>query len=299
MSHFSYSFCLSLFHSVWQSALLLLVYAVLNLSVNNQSPFHKKNMLFGLLVMQLIISFFTFTFYFGSVEVYTETVDGIFSPSLLNKHTIEKISPFMFIAYSMIVSFRSCYLFYNWKSFKITHKKLLLKPALNLKLFTGTKAIELGIKKNVVLWFSNIISTPLTYGFFKPVIIMPVALINHMMNLLLIASETLFFFNPFIKIIAGKIRLEREKNCDVEVLQSNYPVVNYAEALLKVATFKRPGNSFSLPAVFRKKELLQRIQFFTVDSNLIFRKKTNPFAFILIIVARVNYKSSENVKGTT
>ena len=61
----------------------------------------------------------------------------------------------------------------------------------------------------------------------------------------------------------GKIKLEREKNCDVNVLSFEYSPALYAETLLQAERMKQLTPVFQLAAVSRKKHLLQRIQFFT------------------------------------
>ena len=214
---------------------------------------------------------------------------------VLQQPFIEKMAPWIIALYTSVIFFKSMLIVYNWYRFKKICRSTFIKPSIDLKLFTFKKANEFGITRKVTLWFSNAVSTPLTFGFLKPVILMPVALLNHLsiadaesliihelthiknndylLNWLLVIAETLFFYNPFVKIIARKIKLEREKNCDVQVLQFQYPVIRYAETLLKTAKFRTNINFFPLAAVFKNKQLLQRIHFFTADQNLVFSKK--------------------------
>ncbi|MEO8771463.1 MAG: M56 family metallopeptidase [Ferruginibacter sp.] len=309
MSQFSYSFCLSLFHSLWQCALLLAFYSAIQIFIKKQLPSFKRNILYGLLFAQIIISCITFFIYYnGFLHFYRDIINENFSTLLVKQPLIEKLSPWIISIYTLIIFFKSILLIYNWYRFKSVCKSTLLKPTVDLKLFTFKKANEFGITRKVTLWFSNAVSTPLTYGFLKPVILMPVALLNrlsiaeaesliihelthiknndYLLNWLLVIAETLFFYNPFIKIIAGKIKLEREKNCDVQVLHYQYPVINYAETLLKAAKFKSNINYFPLAAVFKNKQLLQRIHFFTSDHNLVFSKrKYSAVSFSVIVTA--------------
>ena len=309
MSQFSYSICLSLFHSLWQCALLLAFYSVIQPLIRKQLPSFKRNILYGLLSAQVIISFITyFIYYNGSLTFYRDIIDANFSALLVRQPLIEKLSPWIFSIYTSIIFFKSILLIYNWYRFKWVCKSTLIKPSVDLKLFTLKKANEFGITRKVTLWFSHAVSTPLTFGFLKPVVLMPVALLNrlsiaeaesliihelthiknndYLLNWLLVIAETLFFYNPFIKIIAGKIKLEREKNCDVQVLHYQYPVVTYAETLLKAAKYKSNINYFPLAAVFKNKQLLQRIHFFTSDHNLVFSKRRySAISFPVIITA--------------
>ncbi len=310
MSQFSYSFCLSLFHSLWQSALLYVLYLAIQPIVKKQLPAFKRNILYALLFSQVIISVFTFFIYYTNTSnFYRDIIETNFSALLIKEPLLEKYASWITTIYTLVISFKTVQLLYNWHRFKQLCNTTLVKPTVDLKLFTLKKVHEFGIHRKVTLWFSEAVSTPLTFGFLKPVILMPVALLNHLsiqdaesliihelthiknndyiLNWILVISETLFFFNPFIRIISNKIKLEREKNCDVQVLQFRYPVINYAETLLKTAKFKTNINFFPLAAVFKNKQLLQRIKFFTVDNNLVFNKRkygTVSFSAIAITV---------------
>jgi len=309
MSQFSYSFCLSLFHSLWQSALLLILYAAIHPIVKKQLPSFKRNLLYGLLFSQVIISSCTFLIYYSSsFGFYRDIIEpGVSTFLLAQQSFIEKYSYWIISFYILVISLKTIQLLYNWYRFKRLCNTTLIKPSVDLKLFTVRKAYEFGIGRKVTLWLSDAVSTPLTFGFLKPVILMPVALLNNLslaeaesliihelthiknndyiLNWLLVISETIFFFNPFIRIMSNKIKLEREKNCDVQVLQFKYPVINYAETLLKAAKFKTNINFFPLAAVFKNKQLLQRITFFTAHNNLVFSKRRfNTLSFTAIAV---------------
>jgi len=179
----------------------------------------------------------------------------------------------------------------------------LEKPGIDLKLFTKVKAHHLGIKRKITLWLSNSISTPVTFGFFKPVILLPVTLVNqisaqqaetlilhelshikvndYLLNWFLLAAENIFFFNPFVLAFCKKIKLEREKYCDSNVLAFNYPVMLYAETLLQAERIKQLMPAFQLAAVNSKKQLLHRIQFFTAEDNSGYKKRSNLFAGLI------------------
>jgi len=137
------------------------------------------------------------------------------------------------------------------------------------------------------------VHTPMTFGFWKPVILLPVALVSqlslqqvealiihelthirhkdYLLNLGLVIAETLFFFNPFIRFIAKQIKLEREKTCDVQVLNFKYGHILYAEALLKASQIQQQL-SLQITAVKSRKQLFERISFFTKSENLAFQQ---------------------------
>lgn len=304
MGQFAYDFSLVLLHSLWQSALLLLLYKVNLLLIKQQQPCHRRNVLFCMLLIQVLLSAVTYI-------IYATEVDSL-QPAFLQVSilisaapTFENAFPLIFSLYLCIVLYKTALLFYHWNRFKTNCGNSLQKASLDHRSFVIRKTRELGIGKKVTLWYSNKISSPITFGFFKPIVLLPVALLNqltvkeaemlilhelthiknndYLFNFILIACETVFFFNPFIKQLCALVKLEREKNCDVEVIQSAYSSLTYAEALLKIARFKSEVNMFHLAAASDNKQLLKRVKFFTSENNLRFNKsKYAPIIFLFI-----------------
>ncbi len=307
MEHFSYSLLLSLIHSFWQAALLLCIYSIKALIFNRSNPVHKRNILFIVLASQFFLSISTFFIYYsGTVISYLESINFNIPELVILPSFIESFASWFVLAYIFIIVVKTAQLTRNWLQFKVNRNTGWIKPCIDLKLFTSIKVNEFGIHRKVNLWYSNAINTPLTFGFFKPVILLPVALVNNLsitetesliihelthiknhdyfLNWMLIVCDTLFFFNPFIKIITAKIKLEREKNCDSQVLQFNYPSLDYAETLLKTARFKIMPAPFYLSAAISNNQLTKRIRFFTEQKNLWFYKKNyNSLAVVPVI----------------
>ena len=55
-----------------------------------------------------------------------------------------------------------------------------LKPKVQHKLFATLKAAEFGINKKIQLWYSNNIQVPITFGFLKPIILLPIGLVANL-----------------------------------------------------------------------------------------------------------------------
>lgn len=292
MIHFSYSFCLMMLHSFWQAAFILLLYVTLNKIVyKNTAPLAKRNFLYAALLTQLVLSAFTFSVYFidtQSTGDFGSVTENILS--FIGAANIKLFAPWMFSLYIFIIAYKLIKAVYSWHYFKVQYKTGLQKPAVALKLFTALKAQQYGIKRNVKLWLSSTIQTPITFGFFKPVILLPVALVNnisvqqaetlilhelthirthdYLLNWFLLMTESIFFFNPFVTGLCKKIKMEREKNCDIHVMAFAYSPALYAETLLQAEKMKQLVPNFQLAAVNSKKYLLQRIRFFTNDKVL-------------------------------
>ncbi len=307
---FFYSFTETLLHSLWQSGLLLLLWFAVTAGITHVHPLQKRNFLYALLAAQVLVSIFTFIACFSGNSVSrTFSITQQFL-STNNFNSLQQYSSVIFFVYAAAVLFRSGNLVWQWTNFKTEYKKELIRPDVDLKLFTELKAFHIGIKRTVTLWYSTAIQAPLTFGFFKPVILLPFNLVNtismaeaeaiilhelahikskdYLLNWLLVATETLYFFNPFIRIMAGKIRLEREKNCDVQVINFNYPGLLYAQTLLKIAKSRNHIRPFQLGAVKRTAHLLNRVQFFSKEDNLIFKKRNSalvPAAILPLFMA--------------
>ena len=308
MIQFTYSFCMALLNSFWQAALLMLLYLIVDKIIHrNNAPLAKRNFLYAAITVQLVLFVFTFFIYIfdaksmgnmpGMVQNIATYVGG---------SSLQTITPWIFGLYTFIIAHKLVKAVYTWFHFKQLYKTGLQKPTIELKLFTTIKAHQFGIKRKVKLWLSNSINTPVTFGFFKPVILLPVSLCNnismqqaeslilhelahirtndYLLNWFLLSAETIFFFNPFVIGLCKHIRLEREKNCDMQVISFDYSPALYAETLLLAERMKQPVPNFQLAAVSRKKYLLQRIQFFTNEKII---NKTLRFNIVAPIIGLI------------
>lgn len=120
-------------------------------------------------------------------------------------------------------------------------------------------AAEFGISKNVILKTTRKTFSPATYGFLKPVILVPAAcftqlnakelefLIRHelahirrndyLIQLFLEIIRGLFFFNPFVYLFIRSIKATSEKAADDLVVGMGAAPVFYAQTLVKLAEF--------------------------------------------------------------
>ena len=300
------SFTFMLLHSLWQAAILLCVYTAINFFNKKIHPLQKRNFLCILITAQLLISAFTFfmcltnsnfnAFSFITIQSVAATLSGVF--------VWEKYADIIVYSYFAIILFRTLAICNQWVKFKMNCTIDLIKPSAELKVFTELKACQLGIRKKVMLRYSRYISSPLTFGFIKPFILLPFSLVNrlstaevesillhelchiknhdYLLNWIVILTENIYFFNPFLLLIIKKLKGEREKNCDVQVLNFNYSRIEYAETLLKTARLTTALNNFHLAAVGKKTQLLHRIYFFSEEQNLVFKNNKCTSIFLSI-----------------
>ena len=130
---------------------------------------------------------------------------------------------------------------------------------------------------------SNKINSPITFGWFEPIILLPIAMLNQLstaeikfillhemahilrhdfkIHLALELVKTVLWFNPFANYLNHKIQLEREKSCDEWVVAQTKEPLLYTKALYQLAKHTYFNNlSLSLAAVENNAALLLRIQ---------------------------------------
>ncbi len=134
------------------------------------------------------------------------------------------------------------------------------------------------VSRQIQVWCSAKIYTPLTTGFLKPVILLPLAaftqlstrqieaLIVHeffhikrndyLVHLLISFAEAFLFFNPFAKLLLKNINRERENCCDDEVIRLGYDRWEYAHSLYTLSKNSQQEFRFALAATGDEKHLL-------------------------------------------
>jgi bla regulator protein BlaR1 len=143
--------------------------------------------------------------------------------------------------------------------------------------------LKLQIGKQVNFFLSEHVNVPLVIGYFKPVVLFPIALAaqlemkqveailihelshirrnDYLLNLLKTGIETILFFNPFVWLSSRYIAIEREHACDDLVLGYTGTPLTYAHALLKLELLKvKDTPTLSLAASGRSQHLYQRIK---------------------------------------
>lgn len=158
----------------------------------------------------------------------------------------------------------------------------LQKISVDWRLFTRNTAERMGIRKPVQIWLSELVTSPVTIGCIRPMILMPVAAVSqltphmieaiilhelshirrydYLLNLLTRFIRMVLYFNPFVSLFQRVIEREREKDCDDMVLQFRYDPTGYATALLLLEQSGRHSAPLLLPATGQGHELLHRIE---------------------------------------
>jgi bla regulator protein blaR1 len=277
-SHFLQSLGWATLNSFWQMALLWCLYLAINSALKISSD--KK---YRLAVTAIATGFawfvFTFFYYFNSSSVsgiafFNQTVNE--SNSVLNIFLLSAS-----LAYLVLLIFPSYRLFRNWKFVQKIKKQGLHKADLNYRLFVQKISGQLNISKKVFVYISELVTSPVTIGYLKPIILLPVAALSnlstqqveaillhelshirrydYLVNFIVSIISTFLYFNPFVKQFIRTIEEERENCCDQLVLQFGYEKVGYASALLTLEKLSASRHALALGAA-GKNYLLKRIE---------------------------------------
>jgi beta-lactamase regulating signal transducer with metallopeptidase domain len=125
-------------------------------------------------------------------------------------------------------------------------------------------AAMLGLRKLPRIMTAEEGVSPFVLGFFRPVVVLPAALADHvsaeelravlahefahvrrrdaLVGWILACSDVIYFFNPIVHLVKRAIILERERACDEQVLAlAQAPRAVYARALLSATGLTRPA----------------------------------------------------------
>lgn len=302
-------------NSLWQTALVWLLY----ICITGLLPMTAA-IKYRLAVIAQVTGFlwfiFTFQFYqqqyntaWQPVAVSGDVQNIVSSNTDLSSRVInwmvksEQFLPYISMAYLLLMLFLCVRWFLGYRQTQTIRYTGLQKMPVNWRLFVDRVSIQLGIKKKIQIFLSNNVTTPLTIGFLKPIILIPVASINHLTtdqleavllhelahikrydylaNIILSVVEISLFFNPFTQLLSKNIRKERENSCDDWVLQFQYNASVYAEALLRIA-YLQTSPAFAMTATGKKNDLLVRVKRMIDKKENRFSYRKQLLAFLIV-----------------
>jgi bla regulator protein BlaR1 len=276
-SHFLQALGWATLNSFWQMALLWCLFQLLTYFVKLTS-----NQKYLLAVSSVFVGFVWFVL---SFSIYYSSG---FSKTALHNLAVEIPTSVLSIvlscasvAYLLLLVVPTVRIVRNWHFLKQIKTVGLDKVPYRYRLFTQRIASHLGITKPVKVYLSALVSSPMTIGFLKPIILIPIASVNqlstqqleaillhelshirrqdYIVNLLLSFIQTILYFNPFIRFFIERADVERENCCDELVLQFEYDKHSYAAALLQLEKNAQGIPELAMAAA-NKNYLLHRIE---------------------------------------
>ena len=271
-------------NSLWQLALLWVIYQVITGVFRNVKFSHKSSLASSLLIGGF--AWFIYTF----LSAYTNhSSDAVLSSAFVRaggnqqlNEWLQQTLPVASVLYLVLLILPLLHFVRNYRYVQVIRKYGLTKMDVEWRMFVGKIASQMDIKKQVRIWVSEFVSSPVTIGFLKPVILVPLAAINHLtpqqleavllhelshikrfdylVNLIINFIQTVLYFNPFVKAFVKIVEREREKSCDEMVLQFQYDSHQYATALLTLEKANHENKPLAIGAAGKKNDLLNRVE---------------------------------------
>ena len=270
-------------NSIWQFALLWGAYQIFTSLRPRAQAATKSALASGMLLTGFGWFLFTFFSYAGNADAIAEAIPYLYGPAGWNHWIIDAL-PLASLIYLLLLAVPVVRFIRNYRYVQLIRSQALQKADVQWRLFVQKLSAQMGIQKKVELWVSHLVTSPVTIGYLRPIILLPVAAVNHlsaeqveavllhelahirrfdyMLNLVVRFIQTILYFNPFVKAFVRIVEAEREKSCDEMVIQFQYDAQRYAAALL---TLERSGGTIPQPfalaaAGTRQHQLLGRVE---------------------------------------
>ncbi|HEX7903115.1 MAG TPA: M56 family metallopeptidase [Chitinophagaceae bacterium] len=272
-------------NSLWQIALLWIVYQFITGVLKIKNPASKSS----LASLLLFTGFVWFIFTFFSIFISESADAAIVSSGLINMEGNQQLNdwldqtlPIASLLYLILLLLPLLHFIRNYRYVQVIRQYGLSKADVEWRMFVKKVAAQMGIKKPVHIWVSELVTSPVTIGYIKPIILVPLAAVNHLstqqleavllhelahirrydyfINLILKFIQSILYFNPFVKAFVEIVEREREKSCDEMVIQFQYDPHGYASALLVMEKTNHLPKPLAVAAAGKKNDLLHRIE---------------------------------------
>ena len=289
-------------HSLWQGLIIGLVLSLILMNAPTKSAENRYRLSFAALLLIGVSSVVTFVFMW---EKATETGENsdlealilrgpiseniLLAPTFFEKFTLffNENAPIIALMWLLGVVFFSIRLMGGLIFIQELRTRQLVYLQSDWQNRVNIFKNKLKISRAVGIAESALIAVPMTLGWLKPLILLPIGTINKMttgeveailahelahiagrdylLNILQSVIEIIFYFNPAVWWIAANIRAERENRCDDIAVSLSNNALTYAKALLSIQEMQQPdARLFGLTLTFadnrRKGFLLKRIK---------------------------------------
>ncbi len=269
-------------NSLWQMAFLWVAYQLVAAVIVKRPA--TRNLL-STIFLFAGFTWFVYTF----VGLLKDTVDAPFTgfAVLMANDSVNEwlftALPFASLLYLACLIIPVLRFIRNYRYVRVIRAQGLSRPSAALRLFVKNVSAQMNVRKTVEVWISEFVASPVTIGYLKPVVLLPVAALSqlstrqveaillheiahirrydYLLNLGVRFIQAILYFNPFVRAFASIIEREREKSCDETVLQFQYEPHGYASALLTLEQQAQSMQLLLIPAFSgRKSDLLLRIE---------------------------------------
>jgi Zn-dependent protease with chaperone function len=286
----------SLIDSLWQMGFVWLFYVIVTVNGAKYTAAKRHNLAFIAVFAGTAWFFVSVLFNYRSAlnnePLYSLAwlIENGAGSSFLNYGISGQVPRFISYLYAPVAALYFLKVFYQLYSTAGFYRKALQNTDPSFMSSVQGLCDRLHIKRQVLLGINEKVESPLTSGFWKPVIILPLAaladlsysqveaIIAHelvhikrndfLANLLLKFCDAIMFFNPFARLLIKEISRERENRCDDQVIALGFDAWDYSHALYLIGRHHYAIHQMSIAATGTgKKFLLQRIRRMMKVSN--------------------------------
>ncbi|HET6252767.1 MAG TPA: M56 family metallopeptidase [Puia sp.] len=279
--------CWVLVHSLWQGLLLALAGGAVILSTKRAAAALRYRVLCGL--SGVFLAGMGLTFYYewtiipwsgnGSDRVGAVRVDWL--EDWCSAHAVQIVG-----AWLIVTLLKSVRMAAGFNYIRRIRRQGLISPALWVERVQELSR-QLGVRRPVRMVESALLRVPIVIGQLRPVIYIPLGLINHLpasemeavllhelahirrydhvVNMVQQVAECLLFFNPGFLWISSVLREERENCCDDMAIEHTRDRVEYVRALVRFKEHSLRGMALAFPG--NKRQLLHRVMRISRQEN--------------------------------
>ena len=296
----------TLVHSLWLGAIMALLAGIIIMLTKRSGPQLRYRLLTSLLIL-----FITGVIYLFFNAVSNETIAGNAGDDLLNAagntateqipHSkqqqgsadlivsfFETYSTSVVWVWFLVMLFKCIQLITGLRGLYLLKRKNIFEvsPYWNKRMYR--LALKIGITKQVVLLQSSLAKVPMVTGHLKPVILVPIGILNalpqseieaillhelahirrndFLINLLQQFAEIFFFFNPAVLWVSALIRNERENCCDDIAIAVTHDKKQFIQALVAFQEYNM-GLTYATTFPGTKNHLLNRVKRIITNNN--------------------------------
>lgn len=334
----------TLFHSLWLGVILAFVSGIVVFSTRKASATTRYNLLTACLALFVIAIGVIFYNELGTSVAAQTLVNAngntINDSNTLNQHISDGTKAELQINLDKI---RSLWNAYNYQIVMIWFLIICVK---SIQLLVGVNTIhhlrnnqvyaagrkwdekleelaaKLGINQTVKLLQSGLADVPMAVGHFKPLILIPLGLINglsspeveailshelahikrkdYLVNFLQSFIEIVFFFNPAVLWVSKLIKTEREHCCDDLAIACVNDRKNYVKALIFCQEFKQSVPNYAMAITGKKNNLLHRASRMLFDTKSTLNKMEKTIltvALVFVVLCTAAFKNAGQAKS--
>lgn len=265
----------TILHSIWQVLLIAIILKVLLLGTSKYAAAVRYNLSIIALLFAFFWSAHTFLGEWQQHQIGTTSLNEAISfepylaldssdeleqsaSGLLDglMNSMEPIMPYLAIFWFIGMLFFASRIFIGlFRLHVYSNKGTQILPLHWQTRFEALKQL-VGINRIVNVRLSKLMLVPITYRFFRPIILLPVSVFtglsdeqievlllhelahikrhDYVVNLLQSVIEVLFFYHPLIWWIGKNVRAEREHCCDDVVMKLRHQPMLYAQTLTQI-----------------------------------------------------------------